>query len=173
MKNKGAAERLKQHDETALEVIINTYTPYVSTIIYNVTKGSLSVADMEEVSADVFITLWKNSQKVNDETLKGYLAAIAKSRAKDKLRTVIPKSNTEDIDEFILADEHELTDEVDMKILSDDLGQSLDKLGEPDREIVIRYYYYYQSTGKISEILGINVETIKTKLKKLLKERGY
>ena len=83
MKNKGAAERLKQHDETALEVIINTYTPYVSTIIYNVTKGSLSVADMEEVSADVFITLWKNSQKVNDETLKGYLAAIAKSRAKE------------------------------------------------------------------------------------------
>ena len=52
-------------------------------------------------------------------------------------------------------------------------------MGEPDSEIVLRHYYYYQSSSKISDIMGINVETVKTKirrakvkLKKLLEERG-
>ena len=49
--------KLLQQDESALEEIIREYAPYVSTIIYNVSKGSLSVSDMEETTAEVFITL--------------------------------------------------------------------------------------------------------------------
>ena len=52
--------KLKQHDEAALEQIIQIYTPYVSTIIYNVSRSGMNTEDIEEICADVFITLWKN-----------------------------------------------------------------------------------------------------------------
>ena len=160
------AARLSRKDESALEEIIREYTPYVSTIIYNVSRGSLSVSDMEEAAADVFITLWKNSEKVKAETLKGYIAAIAKSRAKDKIRSISGKAAIVDIEDAELADEYTLSDSVDSKELSRDIENAVNTLGEPDREIVIRYYYYYQTTPKISEMLGINADTVKTKLRR-------
>lgn len=172
--------RLQQQDESALEEIIREYTPYVSTIIYNVSKGRLSVSDMEETTADVFITLWKNSGRVRADTLKGYIAAIAKSRAKDKIRSVSGKSAVVDIEDAELADEYTLSDTVDSKELNRDIEDAVNTLGEPDREIVIRYYYYYQTTKKISDILGMNADTVKTKLRRArtklraaLEERGY
>ena len=180
MNKNGMAERIRRHDETALEEIIRTYTPYVSTIIYNVAKGNMSVSDMEEVTSDVFITLWKNCEKVNEDTLKGYLASIAKSRAKDKLRKLTSKANIVDIETAEFADEYSLSDNLDSKMLSLDIENAVNELGEPDKEIVIRYYYYYQSTPKIADILGINADTVKTKLRrarlklrKFLTERGY
>lgn len=180
MDKNDAANRLRLHDETALEEIVKAYTPYVSTIIYNVTKGGMSISDMEEVTADVFITLWKNSEKVNGETLTGYLAAIAKSKTKDKLRRVTAKADIVDIENAELADSYSLADTLDTTMLSRDIESSINELGKPDREIVIRYYYYYQSTPKIADILGLNADTVKTKLrrarlklKKFLTERGY
>ena len=180
MDKSNAVKRLMQHDESALEEIIREYTPYVSTIIYNVARGNMSVSDIEEVTADVFITLWKNVGKVSDDTLKGYIASISKSRAKDKLRKLSSKADIINIETAEFADEYSLSDNLDMKILSRDIENSVNELGEPDREIVIRYYYYYQSTPKIADILGMNADTVKTKLRrarlklrKLLTERGY
>lgn len=57
----------------------------------------------------------------------------------------------------------------------------IQELGEPDREIFMRYYYYEEKISKISKNMGINISTIKTKLargRKRLKEvlelrRGY
>ena len=175
-----AAERLRRHDETALEAVIKEFTPYVSTIVYNVSKGSMSVPDIEETTADVFLTLWKNCEKISDETLKGYIAAIAKSRAKDKLRRTNAKAAIVDIEDAQLADEYSLPDGLDQKELTRDIESAVNELGEPDREIVIRYYYYYQTAQRISEVTGLNPETVKSRIKRakprlrsFLQERGY
>ena len=171
--------KLTQHDEAALEQIIQIYTPYVSTIIYNVSRSSLNTEDIEEICADVFITLWKNTDKIKAETFKGYLAAIAKSKAKDKLRSS-KNTNTTDIDDLELRDEYSLADTIDNSELSRELRDCVEKLGQPDSEIVLRYYYYYQTSKTISEIINLNADTVKTKLRRaktklraMLEERGF
>ena len=58
------AEKLKQHDEKALEQIIEQNSRFVASVIFNISKGSLSKEDIEEVTADVFVTLWNNADKV-------------------------------------------------------------------------------------------------------------
>ena len=58
------AEKLKQHDEKALGQIIEKYSRFAATVIYNTAKGSLAKEDIEEVVADVFVTLWNNAEKV-------------------------------------------------------------------------------------------------------------
>ncbi len=180
MDKEQAAKKLRLRDEKAFEIIIKEYTPYISTIIYNITKGCMSVPNLEEVTADVFITLWKNAETIEPETLKGYIAIIAKSRAKDKIRKLSSLKRTSDIEDTELADEYSLSDSVDKNELTEDVTTAVNTLGEPDREIVIRFYYYYQSTPKIAQILGMNADTVKTKLRrakdklrKVLEERDY
>ena len=64
MENDKLVAKLKKHDEKALEQIMQRYTPIVATIIFNIANGSLTPSDIEEVVADVFITLWNNTDKV-------------------------------------------------------------------------------------------------------------
>lgn len=172
------AERLIQNDENALEEIIERFTPLVSTIIYNLADGSLSTADIEEVTSDTFITLWYSRDKVQADKLKGFICCIAKNKAKDKLKTT-NRHKTVSIDEMDFEDDMVVSDRIESKIVTEALRDALAQIGDPDREIIIRHYYYYQSSTEIAERTGINSETVKSKikrtrekLKKLLIERG-
>ena len=72
--------RLKQDDETALCEIIRKYTGYVYTILRNFSHGTLPQEDLEELTADVFLRLWNNRNRLRDGSeLAPYLAAIAKA----------------------------------------------------------------------------------------------
>ena len=69
---------------------------------------------------------------------------------------------------------------IENKIITEALCAALDQIGDPDREIMIRHYYYYQSSTEISEKMSLNSETVKSKikrtrekLKKILFERGF
>ena len=54
----GKALRLRQQGSTdALKWFMGKYTPYVSTIIYNIIGSCMSSADVEEVASDVFFAL--------------------------------------------------------------------------------------------------------------------
>ena len=177
--NRGMAKRLKKKDESALEELMNKYTDLVASIIYNIGRGTLSREDMEEVVTDTFVTLWKNSDKVKDETLKGYLCCIAKTKTYDKLDTV-KKGIILDIDEVKAEDEFSLEGCIEQKEVNSVLGKIIKELGKPDSEIILRYYFYYQRIGRISEEMNLSSDNVKIKLhrarakiKKLLTERGY
>ena len=177
--DKKLAERMKKGNEKAFEEIIYRFTPLVSNIIRNISSGYLSNEDIEEVTTDVFVTLWKNSEKLDVNMLKPYIICIAKSRVKDRLRRE-NKFGIVDIDSVDIADDSEIFEKCENENLVSDLKEEIAKLKEPDREILIRHYYYYQPVKEISEIMGINIETVKSKLqrtRKKLKEelirRGY
>lgn len=85
-------EKLKKHDEKALSKIIEQQSGFVASVIYNTSKGSLTKEDIEEVIADVFVTLWNNAEKVQEGKLKGYLCSIAKTRALNKIKSLKNKA---------------------------------------------------------------------------------
>ena len=76
-------EKLKKHDEKALSKIIEQQSGFVASVIYNTSKGSLTKEDIEEVIADVFVTLWNNAEKAQEGKLKGYLCSIANDLGTD------------------------------------------------------------------------------------------
>lgn len=178
MTDEQLAKKLKKHNESALEKIMKKYTPLLSAIVYNISNGTLSTSDIEEVVADSFISLWNNADKVEPESLKGYLCTIAKSKAKNKIRE-IKQPNVLSLDDVIPEDNLELDKQTEDKMIGNILYEAVNSMGEPDREIVLRHYYYYQPSSKISEIMGMNADTVKSrirrakdKLKALLEERG-
>ena len=59
------------------------------------------------------------------------------------------------------------------------LREALDELEELDREILVRHYYFYQRVNEIAQLLGLNENTVKSRLlrgrkalQKKLAERG-
>ena len=44
----------------------------------HIKEEGVDAEDMEETVADVFVTLWKNTDNIVDGKLKGYICSIAK-----------------------------------------------------------------------------------------------
>ena len=172
-------QKLKKHDEKSFEIIMEQYARFVATIINNIAKGSLTKEDIEETVIDVFVTLWNNAEKVQDGKLKGYISSIARTKALNKISTSTKKP-VFNIDDYDPEDDFSIEDETEKKDINRELREIISEIGQPDQEIVVRYYYYQQTTSKISAIMNINPETVKSKLKRtrekiktMLTERGY
>ena len=172
------AARLRKKDEKALAETIKEFSPLAATIIWNISKGTMSKEDIEEVMSDVFITLWNNTDKIIDDKLKGYICCIAKTKALNKLSTI--KTNVVNIEDYDFEDDFSIEAETESKDIVNELKELIEAIPEPDKEILMRYYFYYQSAPKIGKDMDFNQETIKyrlkrtrEKLKTLLLERGY
>lgn len=171
---------LKKKKRGSLENVIDIYTPYVSVIVYNIIGSQMTREDVEEVVSDVFISLWRNAENldINKGCIRTYIGTSARNLAKNKLRKL---NDYMELNESLVALKEEPYMSLEKKEEQKSLMNLILELGEPDSEIFMRYYYYEEKISKISEVMGINISTIKTKLlrgRKRLKEvlaseRGY
>lgn len=153
---------LRKKDEHALAQIIDHYAAYVHTVAAAVIGDRLSEADVEETMADAFLALWNSGEKVLPGKLKAYIGALARNQARQRLRQakrVLPLEEDvlnlhgDSLEEHL--EQQEETALVYHAVLS---------LGEPDREIFLRHYYYGQPIAEIAKTLDMNPATVKTRL---------
>lgn len=170
-------EAMQAGDESALSTVIDRYTAYVGTIVWNIVGGRLNEADAKEILSDTFYTLWKNRKKLQQGKLKAYLGRIARNKALDALRKAKQILSLDDLIGISIAGPEEDIAKAEECAA---LQSALCSLPEPDYTIFIRYYYCYQKTGEIAEIMDLNVNTIQAKLRrgretmrKILVEGGY
>ena len=77
---------IKSGNEKYLEKCIRQYTPYVAYIVGNIIGLALPQEDKEEVISDVFVTLWKKRELLDEnrlEKLQGYIGTIARNLSKE------------------------------------------------------------------------------------------
>jgi len=159
--------RLKNRKRNAIDEAIEVYTPYLSTVLYNMLGNRLPKEDIEEILSDVFVTLWKNADTIDLEkgTLRAYLAAVARNFA-----LINKQRDYTSLDEIELPDEAPIPEENTAERVVWDAVMSL---GEPDNEIFVRYYKFGEKIREIAKATGVNPSTVKTKLsrgKRKLKE---
>lgn len=150
-------------DGSALCAIIDRYTAYAGTIVWNIVSGRLNEVDEKEILSDVFYALWKNRAKLQPGKLKPYLSRIARSKALDALRKAkqeIPLDGL--IGMSIAGPEEDLAKAEEYAALQ----KALESLPEPDYTIFVRYYYCYQKTGEIADKMALNVNTVQAKLRR-------
>lgn len=170
-------ELIKNKNTKGLDMLISRYSGYVWSVLCGAGKGRLSPEDLEELCADVFFSVWKNGGNLRHGSLKPYIAKAARNAVWSRLR----KTGIEPVpyDDDILTVSSGPGEEAEKDEMAEILNCAVEKLGEPEREIFVRYYFYGEPVKSISEDLSINQATVKTKLfrlrkrlKKVLEERG-
>ena len=164
--------RLKNRKRNAIDEAIEVYTPYLSTVLYNMLGNRLPKEDIEEILSDVFVTLWKNADTIDLEkgTLRAYLAAVARNFALKKLNK---QRDYTSLDEIELPDEAAVLEENTADSVVWVVWDAVMSLGEPDNKIFVRYYKFGEKIREIAKATGVNPSTEKTKLsrgKRKLKE---
>lgn len=145
------------------QIVVESYADMVYRIALTHTKYK---EDAEDVFQEVFISLLKNSKKIQDEKhLKFFLIRTTINKAKNrsmcfwKRKVILEENQSEEYDCY--GDLQELRQEI--KALSPKL-----------RDVVYLYYYEGYSFKETAEILRIREGTVKSRLfnaRKILKSK--
>lgn len=164
MTEEKALLRLRHGDTEALRWVIGRYGGYVAAIVWNIVGGNLGREDAEEICSDVFWRLWQRADKPQAGRLKGYLAAIARSCAINALRRVGAELPLED-DAFALSTES-AEEMVERRQRDDLVAAAVDAMGEPDRTIFLRHYWYCQTAETIAAGLDMTAAAVRKRLER-------
>lgn len=152
-------------DAAGLEALMERYIPYVSSIVWNILRTSMTPEDAEEVVSDVFLAAWNQAADIKSGYAKAWLGAVARNKAKSKLRGMGRELPLEE-DILELPDENTPVTAAEKAEERKLVRRAVDQLGEPDREIFLRHYYYAESVEEISHGMHLNESTVKTKLRR-------
>ena len=128
---------MAKDDSAGLRWFIQRYTPYVSTIVYNIIGQYMTLQDVEEIVSDVFCSLWWNRQKAQAGKVPGYLASIARGHAITRLRGQgrIPTLDFDEIDLSVAGPEHFVIDEEMRRAIQ----ETIDEMPATFKEVFVRY----------------------------------
>lgn len=163
--------QLQGNEETALHQLMDKYHRYVLTVISNIIGSAGTYSDAEELTADTFYSVWRHASDIAPGKLKAYLVVTARNKAKDYLRG--KRQLPMDLDTITLPDSETSPEAA---VLQQDLKfqvrKAIGKMTPKDREIFLRYYFYFQTSEQIALIMSIPAATVRSRLargRKLLK----
>lgn len=155
--------QLRKQNPEGLAQLIRCYNGYAASIIRGILGTSHRQEDVEELVSDVFVAIWSHADTLKPGKVKAYIGATARNTAKSFLRKkqVLPM----DLDELpgLIApdtpEEHYLAQEQAERVRS-----AVEQMGEPNREIFLRYYYYFQTTDQIAKALAMEPGAVRARL---------
>lgn len=164
MREEKALIKMRNRDPDGLQSLMDRYIPYVSTIVWNILRSVMTSEDAEEVVSDVFLAAWNQPEDLRPGKVKAWLGAVARHKAKNKLRELGQELPLEE-DLLELPDDspvERLEREEEQRLVR----QAIDSMSPKDREIFLRHYYYAQQISEISQEMGMNESTVKTRLRR-------
>ncbi len=163
MNEKLALRMLRKGDHAGLHWMIDRYTPYIAAIIGRIAGAYAHPYDVEELVSDVFVALWQEGGRVKPEKLRQWLASVARHKVLDFLRR---KRVELPLDDDTLPLEFDLDASVQQEELYSAVRQAVLDMGEPDREIFLRHYYYLQPLKDIAVKISMKESTVKSRLRR-------
>jgi RNA polymerase sigma-70 factor (ECF subfamily) len=152
---------IRGRDEAVINEVITKYSKLLWSVAGAVLNNIGSTQDAEECVADTFIYLWEHPDKYDPQRgkLKTWLSIVARTQAVNRCRE-IAKRNTVSLEDTDFVDQIGIVDDILKAETRQNLLASVNALGEPDREILIRRYYYDQKPKEIALALDMSVKQV-------------
>lgn len=152
-------EKARGHDESACQKILNLHKGRIFSYAYRMVKD---YHDAEEITFDTFIKCFNALPSFDvSRPFAPWLFTIAHNLIMDRFRK--RRGDVEYLDEFQPSDE-DIPAEFEKKRQIEKIDQALLRLLPTDRELIILFHKEEHSYAEISEITGMPVTTIKTRL---------
>jgi RNA polymerase sigma-70 factor (family 1) len=160
--------RIAHGDEEAFEEIFYHYVPRIQPFIKKITRSELIT---EEVVQDVFVSLWKNREKLaNVNNYTGYIFTIATNKTYNFLK--VKAREAKRLQELAMTEK----DFTNNTVETIDLNQSRDLINHLVNQLTPQKKLIYKLTreeglshDEIAERLSISKNTIKNHLVETLK----
>ena len=153
-------QKLHTDPNAALEALTARYAPLASAIAARLLPGR--GADIEEVAADVIITLWKKRRELEAETLRGFVITTARNLAVDRWRVLRRR------EEVPLFDQDGAdSDFLERTVLAGALAEYIRTLSPPDGEIFLRHYLLLETAAEIAPRYGLTESAVRSRLHRI------
>lgn len=162
--DENVVRHLRGKNEKALHYVIDIYGGLVKAIVkkhlYNLEQVQ------EECIDDVFFAVWNNIDQFSGEknSLKNWIAVIAKCKSIDYKRKYLKLLQEENIDDIALKSPLTAEGYLMEKELSYEVDVLLNNLKKEDKELFISYYIEGKETEDIAREKGIKKSSIYNRL---------
>jgi RNA polymerase sigma-70 factor, ECF subfamily len=155
-------ERIAAGDKLAMQVLFARHQVRVYRFILRLVRDQ-SVA--EELIGEVFLDVWRQAGRFEARsTASTWLLAIARYKALSALR----RRTDQELDDEKAATIEDPGDNPEVSVLKKNKGevlrQCLTALTAEHREIIDLVYYHEKSVEEVAQIVGINENTVKTRM---------
>lgn len=158
-----------KNDNLDLDKLVDNFSPYVKTIINNMSNGNLSTEDKEEIFSDVFFVLWKN-RHTNILSLKYYIAGITKNLTKEKIKSKKITYDLADYENVLPFDNDNIETFLEEREQINKIENILKTFKPIEVKIIKLFYYYSKPTKDIAKNLNISEVNVRAKLSRIRKK---
>lgn len=156
---------IRHQNEEVMAYVIQKYSKLLWKIASAVLVNVASVQDVEECVADTFIHLWQYPEKyeAGRGKLSTYLSLVARTKAIDCYRQAVRWQMVSMEEESVAYGAEplmELTRQEDKR----KVWNCINELGENDREVIVRRYYYEQKPKQIAIALNLSKKQVENRL---------
>ena len=163
-----------------IDKILDDFYGYVYIIVKNGVSTYITDEDIEEIISDVFVAIWKNSNKIsNTIAIKAYLTGIAKNIIRNKYRKTNLNFSISDYEERLI-DSINIENNAEESEQNDIIKNTLKTLKEDEYNIFIMFYYSGKTIKEIAEKLEcsngkvkVTLHRVRKLIKKNLEDGGY
>lgn len=179
MKQNQLIRAYRTDEKLDIEQVMSDFTPYLCTILKN-KNAILSSEDREEIISDVFVAVWKNQERLDENLeMKAYLVGIMRNVIGKKMREMKLNVTLDEVENNLYGTEN-VEFEIENTEKSCFILSELSKMKLQDKEIFMLYYYFARTMKEIAIELNLSEAKVKSrlfrirrKLKKALEKRGY
>ena len=155
-------KQLQTDPESALSELMKRYAPLASTIAGRILKGRQ--ADVEEVTADALIAIWRSAGSLNPDTLRGFVITTARNLAIDRWRQLRRRAEVPLFDND--ADDSGFLEQT---MLGNALADYIRTLSPPDGELFLRHYLLLETAAEIAPRYGLTESAVRSRLHRIRK----
>ena len=173
MKDEAIINLIYEKNELGLLKLADKYEK----LLFHIAAGILGSRsrDIEECVNDTYLKLWNHIERYDMEkaSLKTYLKVIVRNTAINKLRDLSKREERElpeDISEiarYYIDHKQSVEGQVFRKEKIMLLNEIIGRLNKKDHELVIRRYFYLQSSKDIAAVMKMTVTAVDSRLSRL------
>lgn len=176
MRDKKIVKLIKEKNEEGLQALTEKYEKLLTYISTGILGNNRE--DVEECVNDTYLKVWNHIEDFDFEkaSFKTYLSVIVRNTSINRLRKLSrteAKAQQEELSS-LAADyvdyRQNVEDSIQQKENMKALNEIIAHLKKKDRELVIRRYYYLQSSKEIAFHMGMTVNGVDSKLSRLRRQ---
>lgn len=167
---------IKNQEEEGLKALSEKYEKLLVYIATGILGNNWE--DIEECVNDTYLKVWKHIEDFDFQkaSFKTYLSVIVRNTSINRLRKIskiegmAQKEELSDLAAEYVDQKQNVELSMEHKENMEVLNRIIGGLKKKERELVLRRYYYFQSSKEIAFHMGMSVNAVDSKLSRLRKQ---